>query len=210
MFTFGIVDFRNFYQKHVGAQINCLINEEDNSEFTRPLLRPIYIGILNYFPFFINKFIFDRMLSIDYIYETDNIVKVSNEKTSQTLVPIIMSLELIDFSTNDVKINLKELSKNYSNDIPIDYILKNEFLKLDKSEHKIFFLSFQIYEIIFNDDSYLTTTQRKLKESILSSYLNENLEIKIKTLKNAIPTVETFKFKDYKNCSKLDLINLMS
>ena len=52
MFTFGIVDFRNFYQKHVGAQINCLINEEDNSEFTRPLLRPIYIGILNYFPFF--------------------------------------------------------------------------------------------------------------------------------------------------------------
>ena len=210
MFTFGIVEFRNFYQKHVGAQITCLIHEENNSEFSKPLLRPIYIGILNYFPFFINKFILDKMLSINYIYETDNIVKLSNEITTQTLVPIIMSLELIDLSTNTMMINLKELSKNYSNDIPIDYILKNEFLKLEKTETKIAFLSFQLYEIIFNDDSYLTATQRNLKESILSSYLNENLDIRIKTLKNAIPIVETFKFKDYKNSSKMDLINLMS
>ena len=103
-----------------------------------------------------------------------------------------------------------EVNKNYSNDIPIDYILKNEFLKLEKTETKIAFLSFQLYEIIFNDDSYLTATQRNLKESILSSYLNENLDIRIKTLKNAIPIVETFKFKDYKNSSKMDLINLMS
>lgn len=202
---------RNFYQNQINANITSVIIK--NSNLSSPLFRPFYLDFLNYIPYFIIRTILN-FYDINYLYETDGIIKNSIKDTN-TLIPIILSFQLIN-KDNEQVIDLKQVTKNYSNNIRLDYIIKNEYLKFQDNQlnnMKLYFFSIPLFTIIHNNKN-LTSEENdyklSLEDAIQSMNSNKDLQISIKIIKKAIPTTFTFDFSNHKHQSKNELNQLIN
>jgi|SaaInlStandDraft_6_1057023.scaffolds.fasta_scaffold00022_56 hypothetical protein len=197
------VAFRNFYQNQINSNIASVIIK--NCKLSSPLFKPFYLDFLNYIPYFILRTILN-FYDINYLYETDGIIKNSIKDTN-TLLPIVLSFQLIN-KNNETVIDLKNITKNYSNNISLDYIIKNEYLKFQDIELNYYFLSYQLFTII-NNNKNLSSEEKNYKSSLEESMdSNVDLQIIIKIIKQGMPRTFTFDFSTHKHLSKNELNQL--
>ncbi len=195
-----LVDLRNFYQNQINTNISSILMKNNN--VSSPLFKPFYLDFVNYIPYFILKAILN-FYNIDYLYETDGLVKYSKSDTN-TLCPIILSFDLINERGENI-LNLKNITKNYSNNIKLEYIIKNEYLKHQQIEYNFYIGTFSLFSLI-NNYKKLTNDDENKKLNLEKAIIKENLKISIKTIKNAIPTVETFEYSSHKSFTKNQLL----
>lgn len=195
-----LVDLRNFYQNQVNTNISSILMKNNN--LSSPLFKPFYLDFINYIPYFILKAILN-FYNIDYLYETDGIIKNSKSETN-TLCPIIMSFELLNDSDEQI-LNLKNITKNYSNNIKIEYVIKNEYLKLSPIEYNFYIGTFSLFSVL-NNYKKITDDDKDKKLALEKAITEENLKISIKAIKNSAPITETFDYSTYKSFTKNQLL----
>jgi hypothetical protein len=186
-FTDIFLYVRETYQIHFNSKIISLIIP--SKSITSPLYNPFYLYYLNLFPYFIIKKFFN-LSEIKYLYSCDNLIKISND-TKTTLLPIILDCTIYQNivkepftkfkSITSTSFNLKQVLNKYSSNIPIDYIVKNEYIKYNSN----------------------------IKNSLLKNIINSNnLIIEINYFKNSKKQNITLNYNDYKYNSIHKILNL--
>lgn len=198
----NLITLRNFYQSHINSNVTSVLMV--NPDISSPLFKPFYMSFINLIPFFIVKKILG-IYDIDYLYETDGLIRINTETNKVNLLPIVLRFELVDEEDNFI-IDLKEATKNYSNNLRLDYIIKNEYLKMKKEDYNFYLGMNLIYTMIHNE--------RKLNEEEIKYYSNlgkviksSNFKIKINMIKNSIPLVKVISYDENKFCSKNEILS---
>ena len=109
----NLVLLRNIYQSQINTNITSIFM--NNDDISSPLFKPFYLDLVNYIPFFILKNILG-IYEIDYLYETDGTIWNNTSDNIVKIAPLILSFEILDENNNSI-LNLKEVSKDYSNDM---------------------------------------------------------------------------------------------
>ena len=197
----NLVLLRNFYQSQINTNITSIFM--NNDDISSPLFKPFYLDFVNYIPFFIIKNILG-IYNIDYLYETDGTIWNNTSDNMVKIAPLILSFELLDEDNNSI-LNLKQVTKDYSNDIKIDYIIKNEYLKLKNTINNYNFGIFYLFTIS-NNEKKLNDTENEYLLNLQKIIKNNNFKIKLSFIKNSIPKNEIIEYNNYKSYSKNQLL----
>ena len=242
-----IVGFRNFYQKYINSSFISFINEKNptvllcnadsNSEHKliireKKVVKPIYIFILNYPPFFISKY-FLNYFQIEYLYKIDDIIRLSSINEAR-LSPIIISFKIVDNTvlqseTDNYSLDLVPILKKYDCNVPLNFIIENEILEKSESKFEYNFFGINLFEIVYNGtDSISSEFELKLlkilynntisKQSLNCEAIYPNIRsdlinsfdpvIQFKIIKNGIIQSKEINYKKNKFGSIFELLNL--
>lgn len=197
----NLVLLRNFYQSQINTNITSIFM--NNDDISSPLFKPFYLDFVNYIPFFIIKNMLG-IYDIDYLYETDGTIWNNKSDNIVKIAPLILSFELLDENNNFI-LNLKDVTKDYSNDIKIDYIIKNEYLKLKNTINNYNFGVFYLFTIS-NNEKKLDHTKNEYLLNLQKIIKNSNFKIKISFIKNSLPRNEIIEYANCKFYSKNELL----
>ena len=198
----NLVLLRNIYQSQINTNITSIFM--NNDDISSPLFKPFYLDLVNYIPFFILKNILG-IYDIDYLYETDGTIWNNTSDNIVKIAPLILSFEILDENNNSI-LNFKEVSKDYSNDIKIDHIIKNEYLKLKNTVNNYNIGFFYLFSIS-NNEKKLNNDESEYLSNLQMIIRNNNYKIKLNFIKNSLPQNQIIEYNDYKFYSKNQLLS---
>lgn len=196
-----ILNIRDIFQKHVNTNLVSVLMK--HKSVTSPIYKPFYLDFLNYLPFIFLRITLD-MYNITYFYETDGIIKYS-ENSAVKLIPLILSLNLTDENDNLI-VDLKDVTKNYDNNISFDNIIKNEILRYQVFEYNHYLLNHNLFTVT-NNKSRVDENEINYVNNLRKIIEEPKLNLNIKYLKNNIPINEKFQYSNYKYNSKIMLLS---
>ena len=196
-----LINIREYFQKHVNTNLVSVLMK--HKSVTSPVYKPFYLDFLNYLPFIFLRFTLD-MYNIKYFYETDGIIKYS-ENSSVKLIPLILSFNITDENDNLI-VDLKNVTKNYDNNISFDNIIKNEILRYQVFEYNHYLLNHNLFTVT-NHKSKVDENEIDYVNNLRKIIGESNLNLNIKYLKNNIPINEKFQYNNYMYYSKIKLLS---
>jgi len=114
---------RNTYIYNFNSNMKAVIARKNNIYYSN-----FWWFIFRILPFCILDFT-SRLLNFNIIYESDNIINITNIPKTLKIMPIITNFKV--HLTNGEIINLKYYIKQYNSNIPVKFFLKDNNINLD-------------------------------------------------------------------------------